>query len=76
MYEVKLPRFSDDADESLVVLWYKKVGDTVDVGDTLLEVQTEKATSEITAEQSGVLQQIKVDRGETASVGEVLGVIS
>ena len=39
-------------------------------------MQTEKATSEITADTAGVLQKITVDRGETATVGEVLGVIA
>ncbi|MGM9929092.1 MAG: lipoyl domain-containing protein [Bacillus sp. (in: firmicutes)] len=72
MYEVKLPQLSDSADESSVVLWYKAEGDQVDVGDTLLEVQTEKATSEITADVAGVLQKIAVKRGETAHVGDVL----
>ncbi|MDC3412070.1 2-oxo acid dehydrogenase subunit E2 [Aquibacillus sp. 3ASR75-11] len=73
--QVILPRLSDSDDESVVVFWHKSVGDTVATGETLVEVQTEKAVSEIEAENSGTLVEIKVDRGGVASVGDVIALI-
>lgn len=72
MIEVKLPRLDDKIDESMVIFWHKQIGDSVSPGDVLLEVQTEKAVTEIEAEQEGILQEILVKRGEAATVGDVL----
>lgn len=76
MYEIKLPRFSDDHDESSIILWFKQEGDAVQAGESLAEVQTEKAVSEIETDQNGVLEKIHVKRGEAANVGDVLCTIN
>ncbi|GMN99345.1 2-oxo acid dehydrogenase subunit E2 [Parageobacillus thermoglucosidasius] len=75
LMEVKLPRLSDTYDESLITFWHVSEGDAVEKGDTLVEVQTEKAVSEIEAPESGIVKEIRKKRGETAAVGEVLAVI-
>lgn len=75
LIEVKLPRLSDDHDESLITFWHVSEGDAVEKGGTLVEVQTEKAVSEIEAPESGVVKEIRKKRGDTAAVGEVLAVI-
>ncbi len=75
LIEVKLPRLSDTHDESLITFWHVLEGDSVEKNDTLVEVQTEKAVSEIEAPESGVVKEIRKKRGETAAVGEVLAVI-
>lgn len=75
MIEVRLPQLDEDVDESLMVLWFVSVGDFVEKGQPLVEVQTEKAVAEITAEESGTLQEIRVKRGDSAKVGEVLAMI-
>lgn len=75
MFEVKLPKIRDEADESLVVIWLVSEGDTVEKGDALLEIQTEKEVTEIEAEVGGTIREIRVKRGDTAKVGEVLAVI-
>lgn len=75
MIEVRLPQLAEDVDESLMVLWFVSVGDFVEKGEPLVEVQTEKAVSEITAESSGTIQEIAVQRGDSAKVGEVLATI-
>lgn len=75
MYEVKLPQTSEDTLESVIVFWHKSAGDPVQTGDVLVEVQTEKAVFEIEAEESGILAEIKVARGEVAHVGDVLATI-
>ncbi|MFB6465759.1 dihydrolipoamide acetyltransferase family protein [Cytobacillus sp. Hz8] len=75
MYEVKLPQTSDDSIESMIVFWHKSVGDTIKKGEILVEVQTEKAVSEIAAEEDGILKEILIPRGEVARGGETLATI-
>ncbi|MBT2570095.1 biotin/lipoyl-containing protein [Planococcus sp. ISL-110] len=75
MIEVRLPQLAEDVDESLMVLWFVSVGDFVEKGQPLVEVQTEKAVSEITAENSGTIQEIAVKRGDSAKVGDLLATI-
>lgn len=72
MTEVKLPRIDESINESMVIFWHKQEGDQVSKGDVLVEVQTEKAVTEIEAEQDGILKEILIKRGEVASVGDVL----
>ena len=67
-----MPQTTDEPQESLVVFWYKSEGEHVQAGDVLVEVQTEKATFEVEAPVSGVVREIRVLRGETAPVGQVL----
>ncbi|MFD0825421.1 dihydrolipoamide acetyltransferase family protein [Neobacillus sp. M.A.Huq-85] len=76
MFEVRLPQTSEDDLESVIVFWHKSEGDTVNEGDVLVEVQTEKAVFEIEAEESGVLYEIRVPRSEVAGVGQVLATIA
>jgi pyruvate dehydrogenase E2 component (dihydrolipoamide acetyltransferase) len=73
--EVRLPETTEDVMESLVVFWHRSVGDRVEQGEVLVEVQTEKAVFEVEAPASGRITQIFVKRGEVAAVGEVLAVI-
>ncbi|ABO66001.1 MULTISPECIES: dihydrolipoamide acetyltransferase family protein [Geobacillus] len=74
--EVTLPKLSDSHDESLITFWHVSEGDAVEKGATLVEVQTEKAVSEIHAPESGTVKEIKKKRGDTAKVGEVLAVLA
>nr|WP_241535798.1 biotin/lipoyl-containing protein [Indiicoccus explosivorum] len=75
MAEVRVPQVTEDVDESLIVLWYVSEGDTVEKGDALVEIQTEKAVSVIEAEESGTVIEINVKRGESAKVGTVIAKI-
>lgn len=75
MAEIILPKIDDDIEESSVIFWHKQEGDKVEKGDVLVEVQTEKAVSEIEAKETGVLKEITVKRGEVAKAGDSLGVI-
>lgn len=75
MAEITLPRFDENYEESSIIFWHKQEGDQVEKGDVLVEVQTEKAVSEIEAETDGILEKIVVKRGDVAKVGDVLGVI-
>ncbi|RFB15211.1 2-oxo acid dehydrogenase subunit E2 [Bacillus sp. HNG] len=73
--EVKLPRQSEDNDESLITFWHASEGDYIEKGQTLVEVQTAKAVSEIEAPESSYIKEIKKQRGDTVKVDEVLVVL-
>lgn len=73
--EIKLPRQSEKLDESLITFWQVSEGDTVKKGDVLVEVQTEKAISEVESPESGVIKEIVKKRGDTVRVDEVLAVL-
>ncbi len=72
---VKMPRLSDTMEEGTVATWLKKVGDDVEEGDILAEIETDKATMEFESFYSGTLLYIGIQEGESAPVDEVLAVI-
>ncbi|GBF20538.1 MULTISPECIES: pyruvate dehydrogenase complex dihydrolipoamide acetyltransferase [Arenibacter] len=72
---IKMPRLSDTMEEGTVATWLKKVGDEVEEGDILAEIETDKATMEFESFYSGVLLYVGINEGETAAVDSVLAVI-
>ncbi|MGV3488252.1 MAG: dihydrolipoamide acetyltransferase family protein [Tuberibacillus sp.] len=76
MFELRLPKISEDGSESVIVFWHKSEGDVIKKGDILVEVQTEKAVSDIEADHDGVLTKVLKKRGEVVMTGEVLAVIT
>ena len=71
---IRMPRMSDTMEEGVIVGWLKKVGDVVEPGDVLAEVETDKATMELESYQDGVLLYIGVKEGPVA-VNGILAVI-
>jgi len=74
--DVLMPQLGETVLEGTVAAWYKKAGDAVAKGDLLLDVETDKAATEIEAPADGVIASIAVPEGETVDVGTVLAVIS
>jgi 2-oxoglutarate dehydrogenase E2 component (dihydrolipoamide succinyltransferase) len=74
--DVLMPQLGETVLEGTVATWYKKVGDAVAKGDLLLDVETDKAATEIEAQADGVISSIAVPEGETVDVGTLLAVIS
>lgn len=72
---IKMPRLSDTMEEGTVAAWLKKVGDEVEEGDILAEIETDKATMEFESFYSGQLLYIGIQEGESAPVDEVLAII-
>lgn len=74
---VNMPRLSDTMEEGVVAKWHKKVGDKVDEGDLLAEIETDKATMEFESMpgQEGVLLYIGVEEGGTSPVDAVLCIL-
>lgn len=72
---VTMPRLSDTMTEGTVATWLKKVGDAVQTGEILAEIETDKATMEFESFYDGTLLHIGVNEGQTASVDAVLAII-
>ncbi|MCR5861525.1 pyruvate dehydrogenase complex dihydrolipoamide acetyltransferase [Flavobacterium sp. J372] len=72
---ITMPRLSDTMTEGTVATWLKKVGDKVNEGDILAEIETDKATMEFEAFDAGTLLYIGIQEGETAAVDSVLAII-
>lgn len=74
--DVLMPQLGETVLEGTVATWYKNVGDTVEKGELLLDVETDKAATEIEAPAAGVLRSVNVPEGDTVDVGTVLAVIA
>jgi 2-oxoglutarate dehydrogenase E2 component (dihydrolipoamide succinyltransferase) len=73
--EVTVPEMGESILEATVAHWLKKEGEYVNVGDVLVELETDKVNVEVGAKGAGVLQQIEVQEGGDVKVGDVLGMI-
>jgi len=71
---IRMPRMSDTMEEGNIIGWLKKVGDKVEPGETLAEVETDKATMELDAYVEGTLLHIAVPEG-TVAIDGIIGVI-
>ncbi|MDB4715801.1 pyruvate dehydrogenase complex dihydrolipoamide acetyltransferase [Flavobacteriaceae bacterium] len=72
---INMPRLSDTMEEGTVATWFKKVGDTINEGDILAEIETDKATMEFEAFYAGELLHIGIQEGGTAPVDTLLAII-
>lgn len=73
--DVKVPELGESVVEATIVRWFKAEGDSVKIGEALVELETEKANFEVAAEKQGVLSKILKGDGEDVEVGQVLAVI-
>ena len=74
--DVVMPQLGETVTEGTVAAWHKKAGDSVEKGEMLLDVETDKVATEITAPTTGVLSSINIAEGDTVDVGTVLAVIT
>ena len=74
VFELKMPKLGESVTEGTIGKWLKQPGEKVEKYDLLVEVQTDKVNTEIPAEVSGTLKEIKVKEGETVPVGALLAV--
>ncbi|EKO78244.1 MULTISPECIES: 2-oxoglutarate dehydrogenase complex dihydrolipoyllysine-residue succinyltransferase [unclassified Leptospira] len=73
--EIKVPEMGESITEATIANWVKKEGDAVKQDEILLELETDKATMEVPAPSSGVLQKIHKKAGDTVKVKEIIGLI-
>lgn len=75
MSEIRVPTLGESIIEATISKWLKQEGDTVAVGEPLVELETDKVNLEIASEQEGVLSSIVKSEGETVAIGDVLAIV-
>ncbi|MDP6360253.1 MAG: dihydrolipoamide acetyltransferase family protein [Planctomycetota bacterium] len=75
MNEVIMPKLGQTVEEALIECWHKKEGDTIEKGDVLLEITTDKATLEVESFYSGTIRKALYQEGETVPVNSIIAFI-
>jgi len=73
--EIRIPTLGESIVDATIATWLKHEGESVNQGEAVAELETDKINLEVTAEQGGVLQKIMKQEGDTVTVGEVIGMI-
>jgi len=74
--EILLPKFDQSMEEATISSWKVKIGDRIEKGQVVCEIETDKATVEVESNTSGALEQLLVKEGETVAVNTVIATIS
>ena len=74
-FELKLPKMGESVAEATVTNWLKKVGDTIEMDEAVLEIATDKVDSEVPSEVSGTLVEILFNTDDVVQVGQTLAII-
>lgn len=72
LVDIPMPKMGESVMEGTIIKWYKKVGDNVEVDETLFEISTDKVDTEVPSPVKGVLEEIITNENETVEVGEVV----
>ncbi|MGM9922207.1 MAG: 2-oxoglutarate dehydrogenase complex dihydrolipoyllysine-residue succinyltransferase [Bhargavaea sp.] len=75
MAEIKVPELAESITEGTVAQWLKQPGDTVDKGEFIVELETDKVNVEVISEEAGVVQELLAEEGDTVEVGQVIAII-
>jgi pyruvate dehydrogenase E2 component (dihydrolipoamide acetyltransferase) len=73
--DILMPQLGETVAEGKITTWFKSIGDTVNPGDNLFEIETDKVSMEVPATSPGVLTEIRVGAGEVAPVGAVVAIV-
>jgi len=73
--EIKVPTLGESVTEATVSEWMKAAGDSVEVDETILSLETDKVSLEVYAPAAGVLSEIRAEAGAEVEVGAILGII-
>lgn len=76
MAEVKVPELAESITEGTIAEWLKQVGDTVEKGEAILELETDKVNVEVVSEEAGTLQELLANEGDTVEVGQAIAIVS
>lgn len=76
MAEIRIPELAESISEGTVAQWLKKIGDHIEKGDYLVELETDKVNVEIISDFSGILTEMKYNEGDTVNVGEVIAIVT
>jgi len=72
---VKMPKMSDTMEEGVIAAWHKKVGDTVETGELVAEIETDKATMDYESFNDGTILYLGGEVGDTIPIEGVLAIV-
>jgi pyruvate dehydrogenase E2 component (dihydrolipoamide acetyltransferase) len=75
MPEITMPRLSDTMEEGTMGRWRKKVGDAIERGEVVAEIESDKATMDLVSYETGVLEKILAQEGETVAIGRPVAIV-
>lgn len=75
-FELVMPKMGESIMEATILKWVKKVGDTVEVDETILEIATDKVDSEVPSPSKGIITEILYPENATVEIGKVIAIIS
>jgi len=73
--QILMPKFGEVMEEGTLIEWKKKEGDAVEKGEVVLEIETDKANTDVESTATGIIQQILVQEGQTVAVNTPLALI-
>lgn len=74
-FELKLPKMGESVAEATITNWLKKVGESIEMDEAVLEIATDKVDSEVPSEVSGVLSEILFNVDDVVQVGQTIAII-
>src|SRR5690242_2983465 len=75
MANMIMPKMGDAMEEGTLLRWIKQVGDQIEVGDPIAEIETDKVSLEIEATEGGILTKTLVDEGQSVAIGTPIATI-
>lgn len=75
MPEITMPRLSDTMEEGVIIAWHKSIGDRVERGEILAEIETDKAIMELESYEEGVLEQMLAGEGDRVPIGIPIAIV-
>src|SRR5690348_11924251 len=73
--DIRVPALGESVTEATIGQWFKKVGESVNADEPVVELETDKVTIEVPAPAAGVLEAISAEQGDTVNVGALIGAI-
>src|SRR6185312_12090483 len=73
--EIIVPELAESITEGTIAQWLKQPGDTVEKGEFIVELETDKVNVEVISEEAGVVQQHLAAEGDTVQVGQVIAIV-
>jgi 2-oxoglutarate dehydrogenase E2 component (dihydrolipoamide succinyltransferase) len=75
MVEIKVPELAESISEGTISQWLVKVGDTINKGDSVVELETDKVNIEVNSDYTGVVTQVLKQPGDTVEVGDIIAIL-
>lgn len=75
MAEIIVPELAESITEGTIAQWLKKPGDTIEKGEFIVELETDKVNVEVISEEAGVVSELLFSEGDTVQVGEVIAIV-